>query len=282
MRKVAVGVIFLLVGVATSAPALAQSTAPAYPAACPASSVPQAKSDEAHSFYGAGRALYDEGNYNAAIAQFREAYKRDCSKHDLLVIISRSYELNGDRAEAIRALEAFVERSKDSPDLGTHRTKIENLKKQLAAQPPPPPPTPPPEVREHTVLPWLLVGAGIAAVITGTIVVIVAPKLPPSCDDASKVCSLKDPSGAPRPADKLNEGEKGQLAKDQNTAAQSIDLTRGGLITLFLGIGAIGGGLLWHFLEPTGPVAATGAIKPTRITPDVRSGYAGMSLGGTF
>src|SRR5689334_17787333 len=114
-RKLLIG-FGLLVTVATTVPALAQPAAGAgYPAACAGTSVPQAKSDEAHAFYGAGRALYDEGNYDAAIAQFREAYKRDCSKHDLLVIISRSYELKGDRAEAIHALEVFLERVKDSP-----------------------------------------------------------------------------------------------------------------------------------------------------------------------
>src|SRR3954467_12876903 len=134
-RKVVIG-LGLLVAAAASVPTLALSAPPVtYPAACSPASVPQSKSDEAHAFYSAGRALYDEGNYDAAIAQFREAYKRDCSKHDLLIIISRSYELNSNRAEAIHALEVFLERVKDSADAGTHRTKIENLKRQLAAQP---------------------------------------------------------------------------------------------------------------------------------------------------
>ena len=50
--------------------ASAQPAVVAYPAPCAATSVPPAKSDDAHAFYGAGRALYDEGNYDAAIAQF--------------------------------------------------------------------------------------------------------------------------------------------------------------------------------------------------------------------
>lgn len=42
----------------------------------------------------------------------------------------------------------------------------------------------------------------------------------------------------------------------------------------------VAGGLLWHFLEPTGPVAK-GALSP-KLTPNVTPGYAGMSFGCTF
>lgn len=265
--------------VAFPARAFAQSpAAPAYAPACAAISVSSAKSEEAHAFYNVGRALYDEGNYDGAITQFREAYRRDCSKHDLLVIISRSYELKGDKPEAVKALEVFLDRVKDSPDAGTHRTKIENLKKQIAAQPPPvvpPPPVvqPPPEVREHTVPPWILVGVGGAAIAAGVVVVVTSPSLPDKCtatDGPSKLAGCERLPGELEPSyqDRTKRGE----ASQNQPIIGAVVLAGGGVLVI--------GGLLWHFLEPTGPVAKAG-VKPS-LTPSVAPSYAGLSLGGTF
>jgi tetratricopeptide (TPR) repeat protein len=269
-RNPAIALGLLLLSVASTTPAFAQPAAGGgYPAACAGSSVLPAKSDEAHAFYGAGRALYDEGNYDAAIAQFREAYKRDCSKHDLLVIISRSYELKGDRAEAVRALEVFLERVKDSPDAGTHRTKIDNLKKQIAAQPPPPPPVPPAEVREHTIPPWIVVGLGGAAVVAGVVVLATAPKLPDGCIPETKKCPR-----LPAESDTAFQDRQDRAGASQNQPTIGAVVLGGGLVL-------VAGGLLWHFLEPTGPVTSSAALKP-KLKPDVTPGYAGLSLGGTF
>jgi tetratricopeptide (TPR) repeat protein len=270
----------LLLAVAISVPALAQSAsggAMPYPAAC--SSVPQSESERAHTIYQAGKVQYDDKNYDAAIAQFREAYKRDCSKHDLLIIISRAYELKGERVEALKALEMYLERVPNSPDASTHRNGIESLKRQIAAAPPPtvtaPPPSattvapPPAEVREHTVLPWLVVGLGGAAVITGAIFLVAAPKVPPNCSESSGSCA---PSMTEDPA---------QLAKERAQAGTSVGDRTGGLIAIISGAGVIGIGLLWHFLEPTGAVEKSGSTKPS-LVPAVAPGYAGMSLGGGF
>ena len=251
---------FGLLLTASSAPALAQSPpGPAYPAACAGASVPPAKSDEAHAFYSAGRAQYDEGNYDAAIAQFREAYKRDCSKHDLLVIMSRASELKGDRAEAVRALQTFLERVKDSPDAATHRTKIDNLKKQIAAQPP----QPPPEVREHTIPPWIVVGAGGVAIVTGAILLVAAPAVPSNCNASDGNCNSTASTA------------------DRDRAGLAVGVSLGGYITLIGGGALVAGGLLWHFLEPVGPVASTSSVRP-RLTPQAAPGYAGISFGTAF
>jgi tetratricopeptide (TPR) repeat protein len=271
----------LLVAVATSVPALAQSGSASvtpYPAAC--TSVPQSESERAHTIYQAGKVQYDDKNYDAAIAQFREAYKRDCSKHDLLIIISRAYELKGDRVEALKALEMYLERVPNSPDASTHRNGIESLKRQIAAAPPPsataPPPSatttapPPAEVREHTVLPWLVVGVGGAAVITGAIFLVAAPKVPPNCNESSGSCTATPPNEDPA-----------QLAKERAQAGTSVGDRTGGLIAIISGAGVIGIGLLWHFLEPTGPVEKTASTKPS-LVPAVAPGYAGMSVGGSF
>jgi tetratricopeptide (TPR) repeat protein len=279
----------LLVAAVTAAPARqahAQSSTgggggQAYPPACSTGSVPQTESERAHTIYQAGKVQYDDKNYDAAIAQFRDAYKRDCSKHDLLIIISRAYELKGDRPEALRALEMYLERVPNSPDAPTHRNGIESLKRQIAAAPPPtatatataPAPTstaaPSTETREHTVLPWVVVGIGGAAIITGAIFLVAAPKVPPNCDESSGSC-------------KATPGEDpAQLAKERSQAGTSVGDRTGGLIAIIAGAGVLGAGLLWHFLEPTGPVEKTGKIAP-RLAPAIAPGYAGMSLGGTF
>jgi hypothetical protein len=263
----------LLAAMAPLAPASAQPAAGGgYPAACP--SVAPAKSEEAHAFYSAGRAFYDEGTYDPAITQFREAYKRDCSKHELLVIISRSYELKGDRAEAVRALEVFLERVKDSPDAATHRAKIDNLKKQIAAPPPPAPPPPvpapaPAEVREHTIPPWIVVGVGGAAIVAGVVVLATAPTLPEGCDKVTNTCERF--SGE---SDAAFKDRQDRAGGSQNQPTIGAVLTGGGLVF-------VAGGLLWHFLEPTGPTPATASVKP-KVKPDLAPGYAGLSLGGTF
>ena len=98
------------------AQAHAQSSSAAYPPPAARPTVPQSESERAHTIYQAGKVHYDDENYDAAIVQFRDAYKRDCSKHDLLIIISRAYELKGDKVEALKALETYVERVPNSPD----------------------------------------------------------------------------------------------------------------------------------------------------------------------
>lgn len=251
----------------------AQSGGAAYPAACSAATVPQSESERAHTIYQAGKVQYDDKNYDAAIVQFRDAYKRDCSKHDLLIIISRAYELKGDKVEALRALETFVERVPGSPDITTHRNGIDSLKKQIAAQPPPPPSggaaPPPPEVREHTIPPWVVVTVGGLGVVAGVVVIAITPSLPNGCDPKTKKCTA------------TTAAEMANLSQRQDDAGKSQNQpTIGGVI---IGIGAafVVGGLLWHFLEPTGPVEKTGSLNP-KLSPQVAPGFAGMSLGGSF
>jgi tetratricopeptide (TPR) repeat protein len=270
----------LLLAAAISVPALAQPASSGksepYPAAC--TSVAPGESERAHKLYEAGKSYYDDGTYEAAIAQFREAYKKDCSKHELLVIISRAYELKGDKAAAITALETFLERMPSSPDAAQHRTRIENLRKQLAAQPPPtatapPPPTttaPPAEVQQqHTIPPWIVVGLGGAAAVVGVVLLATTPKLPDGCSATSSKCT------------KLAGESATDFADRQSRAGASQNQPVYGALTIAGGGVLIGAGLLWHFLEPTGPAEKSGKATP-KLTPQVTPGYAGVSLGGSF
>jgi tetratricopeptide (TPR) repeat protein len=274
-RQLVIAPCLLFAALATAPVREAHAQGAAYPPACSAATVPQSESERAHTIYQAGKVQYDDKNYDAAIVQFRDAYKRDCSKHDLLIIISRAYELKGDKVEALKALETYVERVPNSPDITTHRNGIDSLKKQIAAQPPPsaagagttaPPPA---EVREHTIPPWIVVGLGGAGVIAGVVILVTTPKLPAGCNPDTKVCTMLPGETAK------------QLDERQSTAGASQNQPTVGGVVVGVGAAFLVGGLLWHFLEPTGPVEKSGNLKPS-VTPHVAPGYAGMSLGASF
>ncbi|MDB4943079.1 MAG: hypothetical protein JWP97_2613 [Labilithrix sp.] len=116
----------------------------------------------------------------------------------------------------------------------------------------------------HTLPPWLLVGAGGAAVVVGLVVVVTAPALPEGCDANTQTCTR-------------NADESSASYRDRQDRAGEHDArpVLGGVIAT-VGGAAIGGGLLWHFLEPTGPRARAA------VTPWTTGTSAGVSLGGAF
>ena len=54
----------------------------------------------------------------------------------------------------------------------------------------------------------------------------------------------------------------------------------GGTAALIAGGVLMAGGLVWHFLEPTGSVSKSGKLP--QVTPTFGRGYGGLSLGGSF
>ncbi len=279
-------------GPSAPAPANATTMSPTYPTCPPGKVVSKEDSDAAHDRYKAGKLEYDELNYSKAIERFLSAYQFDCTKHELLVIISRAFELWGNKAEALRALEVYLERATPSAaEAATIRARITNMRKQLAEQPPPatkqetpppppsttpPPPPPPPdnttpaaENREHTVYPWLVAGAGALAIGVGAVVFIVgAQTLPANCDIDTTTCKSKVPGP----------GEDPTLEDDKKKAGTAKGLQTGGIVTMIGGGALIAGGLLWHFLEPTGPKESA----KSKVRPLVGPGFAGVSVGGQF
>jgi hypothetical protein len=279
----------LLLVVATSVPALAQQTGPStspskteYPS-CVGKEVTKADSEAAHRKYLAGKDDYDEGKYDSAITIFQDAYKKDCTKHELLVIISRAHELNHNLSEAVRALEIYLERNPSSSEAQTHRNKIKNLQDRLAEERKKAAATPAPtatgtaggptpsagEPQGHTIYPWIVVGVGGAAIVTGAVLVVIgASNFPENCTFSTNACN-------PNP----NETTESESYKQRrNDAGSAKGAQIGGMITLAGGAALVVGGLIWHFLEPTGPKESA----KTKVQPQLGPGFAGLGLTGRF
>ena len=281
-----------LLGIAAAVPAYAQSAQPS----APLSTYPtcngkptQNDTDAAHGAYMAGKGSFDEADYTTALNYFKDAYRRDCTKPELLVIIARAYELKGDKREAVHALETYLERVPNAPDAEVQKRRIANLKREMADAPPPvvaPPPQPsaaptvapvvtaaptasappsdesPPPERHHTAPPWIVAGVGAAALVTGAILFPIGSG---KVSDAEAACpNHVCPAGASASIDSGNSG-------------RTLEMIGG--IAMGVGGAALVGGLIWHFAERTTP--RTQSAKPV-IVPQVGPGYAGVGLGGQF
>ena len=120
----------------------------------------------------------------------------------------------------------------------------------------------------HTIFPWIVVGLGAATMITGLVVVVASPSLPENCNSESDTCTKLSPTESPA-----------DFAKRQEVAGRSEAQPTEGLIVGAVGVGVLAIGLLWHFLEPTGP-ERTGSL---RFAPwATASGSGGGSLGASF
>jgi hypothetical protein len=258
-----------------------------YPA-CTIKPTPQ-DSEAAHSAFLLGKRFFEESDYGSASHNFIDAFKLDCTKPDLLLNIARANELLGNRPEAIHALETYLQRS---PTLGPEeraqlQRRIDNLKAMLAqsspppvattvvtppvvetpaAAPPPPAPLPPPvEERHHTAVPWVVVGVGAAAAIAGGVLYGVGAS---DVSSAQNTCNKAGSNNCPNtPA--------GRSAQSQGQTGDTLETV--GAVVFWSGIGIAAGGVLWHFLEPTGPKESK-----TGFTPMVGPGFGGAAAYGTF
>jgi hypothetical protein len=260
-----------------------------YPA-CSVKPTPQ-DSEAAHSAYLLGKRFFEESDYGSASHNFIDAFKLDCTKPELLLNIARANELLGNRAEAVHALETYLQRGQGlGPDDKTQlQRRIDNLKAAIAAQvaasapvptvatpipstvapvptpapttivPPPPPAT---DDRQHTITPWIVTGVGGAAAIAGGVMYLVGSG---DVSSAKKTCPVSTKCPV---ASAISQGNTGDT------------LESAGSVTFFVGLAAVAGGVLWHFLEPTGP--ASGSPSKASFTPVVGPGYSGASVVGRF
>jgi len=226
----------------------------------------------------AGNVSFNEADYPRAILYWEDAFRRDCSAHPLLLNLARAYELNGQKQQAVVALETFLQREPTSTERAQIQRRIEVLKKQLeteqAAVPAaPPPPTaaptqaPPPQqqpvvLKDHPqsnkVIPLVVAGAGAAIFVVGGLIYL---------NGASEVKKYEEQCGTSHkqcPNDDLI-GPANDAAKKQTT---------GGVIAL-VGLPVLAGGLIWYVVASTSSTSA-------RVTPAVGPGYAGLALNGAF
>ena len=249
-------------------------------------------SEAAHSAYLLGKRFFEESDYTSASHNFVDAFKLDCSKPELLLNIARANELLGNRAEAIHALETYLQRA---PSLGPDekaqfQRRIDNLKAAIAAQapiptaaptptvaplpppsastastastapPPPPAPAPAAETHGHTAWPWVATGVGGGAVVAGGILFLVGNGKVNSAESTCATVSRCTESVA-------------------NSGTSGANLRTDGAVVFWAGVGIAGGGILWHFLEPTGPSSET---PKASFVPVVGPGVAGGSVVGSF
>lgn len=246
----------------------------AYPAAC--TEVKPSEAEEARKAFVEGKAKSEQALYADALSAYLTAYRKDCSRHGFLQVISGVLERQGEYDEAVRALELYLARQNLAPaDRAPIETRVANLRtaaeekrKKAASEPPKPGVTPPPEtktevvtVREHTAGPWVVFGVGAAGIATGIVLVSVASAIDPrdNCNYVKKQCNTPT----------------------QETNATLVSGMYPGSVAAFVAGGVVAvGGLLWHFLEPTGPVEKTSSLP--RPVPVIGSGYGGLVLGGRF
>lgn len=295
--------------VALSVPALAQPAGTpltVYPACTTQPS--KDDSEVAHGAYIAGKRAFDENDYPTAIQYFKDAFRRDCTKYELLNIISRSYELKGDKPEAINALETYLKRAPaGDPTIESIQKRLENLKAQAAAEasakapvtgsasaattapsasasiaPPPPSASASPPERGHTLPPYLVMAGGVVALGVGIPLAIVGAG---NVSDANaQIAGLNcDANNVCQGNAQVSPLDAGRKATDiANGARRTGQIEEGvGIALIGVGAAAVIGGLVWHFVEPTGPASPQTGTN-IGVRPDARPGYAGLSIGGSF
>lgn len=224
----------------------------------------------------AGQASFNEADYERAITYWEDAFRRDCTASALLLNLARAYELNGNRKQAVEALETYLARNpeaaqKDKTQI-TRRIEVLNRqieqeeKKQAAAAAPEPTATPgqpegsktapattttapaeqQPANDSYWIGPVILGGAGAVAAVVGPFVWLSGKG---DEDDADKECPTR------RDCAKAVE----QLGND------GIFKEKLGAGLVIGGLAAVGGAFAWYMLakpEPAPSSAPPAAGKP--------------------
>ncbi len=259
--------------------ALADSKTP-YPACTTAPT--EADRKAAKGAFDAGQGSFNEADYATAITYWRDAYRRDCTAHALLLNLARAYELKGDRAEAINSLETYLQRKPDVPDADQIRRRIDNLKAQMAAAAPPPTAAPasqplptaqpvmaPPPAESgsggRSLTPLFIAGGGAVIAIIGVGVYASGAK---KVSDFEVICPNRK-----CPPDQTAAIDQGNDARNQQNLGGAL---------IGIGVAGIAGGLIWYFVSSPKSAAQGAAGQRAGVTPLVAPGFAGLALGGGF
>lgn len=259
-----------LVAFTTCSSVDAFARAPHPPAANPApvKETPPEKARAAE-LYKKGAEAYLRGDFAQTITLLDEANALD-PQPVLVYNLAKAHEGLGHVDEAITLYERYLTQEPSSPDRGAieqrlvmlrkqrddranvekERTAVEKeraqVEKERAEQPPPPPP------HRRTIYPYIVAGAGVVGLVTGTIFGVMA-------------------------------NSKQDAATKEPVQSTSIDLRDSGKtfatvsnVTFIIGGVLVAGGVVWWFLDA--PKKSRTGATPARL--GLGPGYVG--LGGTF
>jgi hypothetical protein len=239
----------------------------------------------------AGNASFDEADYPRAIVYWEDAYRRDCTAHALLLNLARAYELNGNKPQAVVALQTYIARVPASPDKDKIQRRLDVIQKQIdaekaqaAASPAPTAPAaattsapgPAPAVAANAggeaavessgsrpILPLIVASAGAGVAVIGTVLYATARS---DLSKAEESCPNRRCDANPT------------AAADGNDARKRVTL--GGTLTV-TGVLVAGGGLVWYFLSPKS-APASAATSARRLTPVAAPNFVGLNYSGAF
>jgi hypothetical protein len=295
MRARSKSLLACLVGVALAVPAiaLAQSGSVTQYPSCPdpPPKLSPAEYEAAKASYKVGVEAFENSDYKKALDNIKDAFRRDCSKVALLEQLARIYESLGDKPEAIHALEVYLQRNPKADDAEKVQTRIQNLKAQLPAVTTTSTTTAttatatvtstaptvtatatstsPEEVQGHTAGPWVLIAIGGVGVAVGTVMLLIGQG---EVSKSREGCASNG-SGQLSCTPPLTTPGDNQDRKQLNSNGTTISNV--GLIVGAVCAADLIAGLVWHFVEPTGP-------KKVGLFPTFAPGYAGLSFGGKF
>jgi tetratricopeptide (TPR) repeat protein len=229
----------------------------------------------------AGNVSFNEADYPRALLYWEDAFRRDCTAHPLLLNLARAYELDGQRQQAVIALEAFLAREPNSPERAQITRRIEVLKRQIdseqkaaaaatappqtAAQTPPEAVTQPPAMSPSSstsakkIVPLAVAGVGGGITVLGLLLFADAHK---DVNEYKKACG--GTQNCPK-----------ELVEPANEAGKRE--TTGTIITIG-GAAMLAGGVIWFLLTPS----STSKPASTLVRPNVAPGFAGLSVDGRF
>jgi hypothetical protein len=117
----------------------------------------------------------------------------------------------------------------------------------------------------HTIFPWIVVGIGGVGVVTGIVLVATTPSRPGNCQESTQTCQ------------RLEGQSEADFKSDQEQAGKADSQPVLGWAITGIGAAFVVGGLLWHFLEPTGD-----KVAKTKMMPWTTGQASGVALGGSF
>jgi hypothetical protein len=239
----------------------------------------------------AGWVSFDEGDYARAITYWEDAFRRDCTALALLLNLARAYELAGKLDQAVGALQTYLERMPESPERDSIQRRIEVLKEKIAetrpSEPapveslrpepvrdrqahepkprlPPPPPEPP---AEHSIVPIVLSGVGLVALVGGGAIYLDARH---AVSDYTKQCDVDGSRTCP----------DDQTRDAANKARTRVQI---GSVVALAGAAATVGGLIWYFVSPPRPMrGGTDGRGRVALEPNVAPGFAGVVVLGAY